>query len=229
MKNQIKDSGATTATIDLGTISTFGELKNALPSTGTGRVPGIKQLCKKAAVILRKETGSGIIELYDNGFFTFEEFGHTTVYGVDRCEWSSTYTEGDKNTGREMLDFADYPWEMILEAAGSARLGHNADSREEYQEEISIDAPESENNIELSVRPEHEIRDEEEEVREHRQKRGEGVKKEYASLRDDQKQLIEMYFIKKMRQEDIAMVMGIDRTAVTHRIATIKKRLQKFL
>ena len=166
--------------IDLSGITTLGELKNALPSTGNGRVPGINQLRKKANMLLRRETGSGIIEIYDNGFFTFEECGRPTVFGVDRCERPETYSySGKKESGMENQDFSPYPWDIILESAGCARLAHNADSRDEYQSEISMDAPESENNIQLSVRPEHEIREEEEIDQERRRKKSEGVKKEY--------------------------------------------------
>lgn len=222
-------------TIGLSGIITFGELKNALPSTGTTRVPGVKQLKKKASVLLRKVTETGSIEIYDNGFFTYEEFEKVTVFGVDRCECPELYSysgrkeQVGKERGRKMEDFSEYPWDLILVSAGEARLYHNADSREEYQSEISMDAPESENNIVFSVKPEHEIREEEEEERIRRKRRNDGIAKEYANLRNDQKKLIELYFIKKMHQEDIARELGVDRTAVTHRIATIKRRMQKYL
>ena len=104
--------------IDLSGITTLGELKNALPSTGNGRVPGINQLRKKANMLLRRETGSGIIEIYDNGFFTFEECGRPTVFGVDRCERPETYSySGKKESGMENQDFSPYPWDIILGAA----------------------------------------------------------------------------------------------------------------
>lgn len=131
-------------TIDLSRITTFGELKNALPSTGTTRVPGVKQLKKKAAVLLRKVTETGNIEIYDNGFFTYEEFERVTVFGVDRCECSELYSysgrkeRGGKEHGKKMEDFSEFPWDLILESAGEARLNHNTDSREEYKSEISI-------------------------------------------------------------------------------------------
>ena len=164
MNTNITIIGGNNTIIDLSGITTFGELKNALPSTGDGRVPGINQLRRKASVVLRKESGSGIIEIYDNGFYTYEECGsRPTVFGVDRCERPETYTySGRKEAGVEDPNFSQLPWDLILESAGAARLSHNADSRDEYQAEISMDAPESENNIQLSVKPEHEIREEEE-------------------------------------------------------------------
>ena len=70
--------------------TTFEELKRLLPGTGKERVPGISQLKDSAVVVLKAKTGCGIIEVYDNGFFTYMENGHITVYAVDRCtvlEW----------------------------------------------------------------------------------------------------------------------------------------------
>ena len=158
MNKQNNTSNSTTVDLtNLTNLSTYGELKALLPSTGTNRVPGINQLRKKAVRLLIKETASGTIEFFDNGFFIFMECDNWTVYGVDRCEWPSTYTEDGKG-GKQPQDFSRFPWELILESAGSARLAHNGESREEYQGAISIDAPESENNIALSVRPEHEIK-----------------------------------------------------------------------
>ena len=152
---------STDIVIDLSKITTYGELKKALPTTGLIRVPGINQLRRRATLLLRRETGSGTIEIYDNGFFVFDECGRQTVYGVDRCERPETYNNNG-SAGTETPDFEPYPWEMILEAAGAARLAHNSDSRQDYQSEISLDAPASENNIAFSVMPEDEVREKEE-------------------------------------------------------------------
>ena len=227
MNKQINNTSSS-STIDLSGFTTYGELKNALPSTGRGRVPGINQLRDKAVCLLSKKTASGTVEIFDNGFYIFMECERETVYGVDRCEWPSTYTEDGKGS-KKPLDFSPYPWDLILESAGSARLAHNADSREVYRGEISIDAPESENNIALSVRPEHEIREEEDETAALRRERNRGVAQEYAHLRDDQKELIDLYFVRRMKQEDIAKLLGITQGRVSRRIATIQKRLKKFL
>ena len=207
--------------------TTFGELRNMLPSTGNRRVPGVKQLRGKADLLLKKDTASGTIEIFDNGFFIFEECGKSTVYGVDRCASMKTY---DSYAKSEMTDELDpYPWDLILESAASARLGHNFESREQNQSEISIDAEESQNNSALSVRPEHEIREEEEEQTLRRSSRNQAIAKEYASLREDQKEMIDLYFVKRMRQEDIAKLLGITQSRVSRRITTIEKRLKKFL
>ena len=225
----ININGGNNTIIDLSGITTYGELKNALPSTGTCRVPGINQLRKRANMLLHRETESGIIEIYDNGFFTFEECGRPTVYGVDRCERRETYTySGKRVANEEDPDFSPYPWEMILESAGTARLAHNSESREEYQEEISIDAPESENNIALSVRPEHEIREEEEAAAEWHDAKVRQMKAILAGLTEKQLEAITLKRAKGLTQEQVAEVMGISRTAVRKHLSYAEKKIDQF-
>ena len=112
-------------------ITTYGELRDALPQTGNRKVPKIRQLKKDAKLILQRRTDSGTIRIYNNGFFTYEESGRATVYGVDRCERPETYAyRGQKEEAPGEVDFSGYPWELILECAGAARLSHNACQRE---------------------------------------------------------------------------------------------------
>ena len=226
MNKQINNTSSS-STIDLSGFTTYGELKNALPSTGHGRVPGFNQLRARAVCLLSKETASGTIEIFDNGFYIFRECKRETVYGVDRCEWPSTYTEDGKGS-KEPLDFSPYPWEMILESAGSARLAHNGESREEYQGEISINAPESENNIALSVKPEHEIREEEEDMAEWHAAKACRMKGILADLTEKQLEAITLKRAQGLTQEQIADVMGISRAAVRKHLGYAEKKINQF-
>jgi len=221
-------NGNNNTVIDLSGITTFGDLKNALPSTGNGRVPGINQLRKKANLLLRRETESGVIEIYDNGFFTFEECGRPTVFGVDRCEHPETYTySGKKESGMDNQDFSPYPWELILESAGCARLAHNADSRDEYQSGISMDAPESENNIALSIRPEHEIREEEEEMAAWKEKRLARLRNSMEKLTERQREVLVLYYVKEMTQEEIAEKLDVRQQSVLDVLKAGRRKMQK--
>jgi RNA polymerase sigma factor (sigma-70 family) len=218
-----------TDTIDLSAITTYGELKKALPTTGLIRVPGINQLRRRATLLLRRETGSGSIEIYDNGFFVFEECGRQTVYGVDRCERPETYNNnGCACGGGEAPDFEPYPWEMILEAAGAARLAHNSESREDYQSEISLDAPASENNIAFSVMPEDVVQEKEEEEaarrREMIRKMGNGLE----ALKPRQREIIMLRYVEKLTFEEIGERMNTSKgTAHTNLERALKKAQKK--
>ena len=218
-----------TNTIDLSAITTYGELKKALPTTGLIRVPGINQIRRQATPLLRRETGSGSIEIYDNGFFVFEECGRQTVYGVDRCERPETYNNnGCACGGGEAPDFEPYPWEMILEAAGAARLAHNSESREDYQSEISLDAPASENNIAFSVMPEDVVQEKEEEEaarrREMIRKMGNGLE----ALKPRQREIIMLRYVEKLTFEEIGERMNTSKgTAHTNLERALKKAQKK--
>lgn len=224
---KIQNNTSNSSAIDLSGIATFGELKALLPSTGTGRVPGFNQLRERAVCLLSKETASGTIEIFDNGFYIFRECERETVYGVDRCEWPSTYTEDGKGS-KKPLDFSPYPWELILESAGSARLAHNADSREEYRGEISIDTPESENNIALSVRPEHEIREEEEGMAEWHAAKIKTMKAALEKLTEKQRSIMMLDRVDGLTQEQIAERLGISRRTLREHLEAIEKKLNKY-
>lgn len=229
MNNQ-KNNVSTSTTIDISSITTYGELKALLPSTGTGRVPGFNQLREKAVCLLTRRTASGTIEIFDNGFYIFAECERETVYGVDRCEWPCTYTEDGKGS-KKPLDFSSYPWDLILESAGSARLIHNSDSREVYQGEISIDAPESENNIALSVRPEHEIREEEEDMAERKSVMLSAMKEGIKKLKPRQQEILVLRYGEELTFEEIGKRMGITNrgSVFTNCERALKKAQKKIL
>jgi len=198
-------------------ITTYGELRDALPRTGSRKVPNIHDLRKTAKLIFRKQTDSGTIGIYSNGFFTYEECGRTTVYGVDRCERPETYAHsGKKEELPGDVDFSGYPWELILECAGAARLSYNAYQREEYLSELSLDAPASRNNLAFSVRPEHELREEAEEEAEEAARRAVMLKVMRKGLRKlipRQRKILELRYAEGLSFEEIGKLTGIKKGA----------------
>ena len=215
--------------MELERIVTYGELRDALPGTGKGRVPRLNQLKKKARVVLHRKTDSGVIEIYSDGFFTFEECGRVIVYGVDRCERPETYScNGKKEAGMEKLDLGEYPWEVILESAGSARLDINAENRHMYQKDLSTDVPEAENNIAFSVPPEHERREAEEEMATWKGERNRRMREVLSTLTEKQYQIVIMHRVEKMTQEQIATKLGISRSTLRNQLRAIEKKLNKF-
>ena len=198
--------------MDLEQIVSYGELRDALPGTGKGRVPRLNQLKKMARVVLHRKTASGVIEIYSNGFFTFEECGRVTVYGVDRCERPETYTcNGKKEAGMEKLDLGEYPWEVILESAGSARLDINAENRHMYQKDLSTDVPEAENNIAFSVPPEHERREMEEEEANRKEEMLGAMREALKKLDPRQAEILQLRYGEGLTYVEIGNRMGITK------------------
>ena len=209
-------------------ITTYGELKDMLPSTGNRRVPGKNNLRKNGTLLIKRDTSTGIIEIYDNGFFIFEECGQHTVFGVDRCENPELYSyDGKRQEGEKKPDFSSFPWDLILESAGSARLSHNEDSRELYKEEISLDDPASESNPAFSVKPEYEVREEEENYAEWREKRVSKMHEAMEKPTERQKEIAMMYFRDKKSKEEIAGLMGKSQQYVSKVINRYKEIIEK--
>ncbi len=213
---------------DVYQVTTFGELKRLLPSTGTGRVPGITKLRETAVVVLHARTESGVLEVFDNGFYTYMENGHATVYAVDRCnvlEWYSC--TGEKLTSED-TNVSELPWTMPLEIAGYNRLEHNGDSRQDSKADYSLNAPASDNNLLFSVRPAHELQEEAEEEMEYRAKRVSQVKEALNSLTKRQRDILLMFYVDKLTQEAIAERTGLSRLAVRTHLERAEKKFRKF-
>ena len=213
---------------DVYQVTTFGELKLLLPSTGTGRVPGITKLRETAVVVLHARTESGVLEVFDNGFYTYMENGHATVYAVDRCnvlEWYSC--TGEKLTSKD-ANVSELPWTMPLEIAGYNRLEHNNDSRQDSKADYSLNAPASDNNLLFSVRPAHELQEEAREELEYRAKRVSQVKKALNSLTKRQREILLMFYVDRLTQEAIAERTGLSRLAVRTHLGRAEKKFRDF-
>jgi len=210
-------------------ITTYGELLQALPSTGNGRVPGIRKLTETASVVLRVKNAWCYMEVYDNGFYTYMEEDRITVYAVDRCSVLKWHSCTDEVLTSEEVDLAGLPWSIPLEIAGTNRLNHNRDSREESKSEYSLNSPASENNPVFSVLPEQDRREREESENEYRLARNRLIAKEYESLTNRQKMLIDLFFVKKMHQKDIALLMNDEQSNISHKLRRILLKFKKFL
>ena len=210
-------------------VKTYGELRDLLPNTGKRKVPGIMKLREAATVVLCAKTESGLLEVYDNGFYTYTENGYTTVYAVDRCAILKWYSCTGETFSSKDTDLSDLPWTMPLEISGSNRLEHNSDSRLETKCELYLDAPASENSIQFSVLPEHERSASLEDELHFRMAQKSLLSESFANLTPDQKELIRVVFMENHTQEEAATILGINQSNVSRRIATIKRLLQKKL
>lgn len=208
--------------------TTFEELKRLLPSTGTGKVPGINKLRETAVVVLHARTESGALDVFDNGFYTYMENGRVTVYAVDRCsvlEWYSC--TGKKLTSRK-ANVNELPWVVPLEIAGYNRLEHNNDSRQESKVDYSLNAPASDNNLVFSFRPEHEIREELEDEEELRQERISLMREAMKKLTAKQKVILRLAHLDNLTQNEIAIKLHIRRTTVQEQLDAAEKKIKKF-
>ena len=208
-------------------IITYGELKKTLPATRGTRVPGYMQLQEMAHLFLEKDIETGILKVYDNGFFIFESSGQRTVFGVDRCDEKGLY--GDITGIDEDWDFDSYPWEVILEAAGSRRINDSIEYREFYRSVISLDEPGVENDIVFSVKPEHELKEEENDIAAMRTEKRRKMISVFRNLTDKQREVFVLKYMEHLTQDEIAEKTGLSRSAVRDRLDLVKKKFKDFL
>lgn len=210
-------------------VKTYGDLRSLLPETRKGKMPGIKQLRENAAVVLSAKTDSGLLDVYDNGYFTYTENDYTTVYAVDRCAVLKWYScTGEVFTSKD-TDLSNLPWTMPLEISGANRLAHNSGSRQESKYEYSLDVPASENNIQFSILPAHEQKATTENDLQNRKAKNLRLSEQIANFTPAQRELIQLVFIEKRTQEEAAAILGINQCNVSRRISTIKRLLKKFI
>ena len=111
----------------------------------------------------------------------------------------------------DKLDLGEYPWEVILESAGSARLDINAENRHMYRKELSMDVPAAENNIDFSVPPEHEQREPEEEEANRKEEMLGAMRKALELLDPRQAEILQLRYGEGMKYEEIGKRMGITK------------------
>lgn len=174
-----------------------------LPTARTLRESG-------AAVVASAKVGAdGELTVYQSGFYTYRAAGCTTVYAVDRCA-------GYAYDGDEALDaafFEDKEWTLRLMLAGEDRLEHNHNVREESSHfSFSGDVMEGRDLQDpYDFTADLESRD--------------AVEQLLAVLTERQRQVVEMYFVDGLAQQQIADCLGIRKQVVCRHLQSAIERM----
>ena len=185
-------------------ITTYGELLQALPATGPGNVPSLGFLHQNAKVVLHAKTENGMIEVYDNGYYTYLENDRITVNAVDRCGELKWYTNTGETLVSKDIDLVGLPWTVPLEIAGVNKLAINALMREQSKTIYSLDAPASRDNPHFSIQSEYEARTEENAIAESQENRIILARNILKELSEREREIIQMLYVEGMTQADAA-------------------------
>ena len=209
-------------------VTTYAELRALLPATGKNQIPGINQLRSTATVILSEQVEFGILEVYDNGFYTYSDDSHTAVIAVDRC---NTLRDDDSPEDVLTVPFEVYdqlPWQKALEFAGIYALSNNVCCREKSKVSLYLDAPTSTDNIAFSTPPEHELLAEAEEAQELRSIRILKVRNAISNLTTKQREVLLLVHENHLTQEAASKKMGLSRKTVRTHLERAEKKFKKF-
>ena len=200
---------------------TFGELMNLVPTTKNEKLPTIKQMKERdPEEILMQEMG---VVLFKDGFFLYTRDGRSTVSGVDRCmgiPCEVTEGEGKNAYNRTMTvpeeECKQMEWYWPLMIMGDRRLDHNQEERENSKIEFHADGDGDDWDSALVVPDFTELMmGEQEELELHTK-----LIAALEALPERQREAVNLYFYKNMKQEDVAKEMGISQPGV---VKTLKK------
>jgi RNA polymerase sigma factor (sigma-70 family) len=193
---------------------TLGELRRLVDTTAGKKIPTASALRESGVpVVALAEVGNGVLTVYKNGFFTYSVAGHTTVYAVDRC----TGYAYDGGMALGVAFFENEEWTLRLMLAGEDRLEHNGNRREEKPHGFSLDEEGSDrgwgDGVDFTLRIED--RD--------------TVNRMLPMLTDRQRQIVEMYFVQGLTQQQIADYLMIRKQVVCRHIQAAIDRFRCFL
>ena len=213
---------------DTSTIVTLRDLKDRLPSTNGMQLPTAKQLREHDQLLLFQPLYDGNLHVFTSGFAVYRAGKHTAVLRVDRV---STYFYEFATTDKP-ISLDDQPWATALTLAAEKRMEDFQADRlsrrcvgfaDDYDDEDSEDRKPSDAKVLAGT-------DDVEETVACRM--DDRMKKLLACLTARQRQVITMYYIDDMKQQEIADTLGIARRVVGHTledaIAKIQKNLEKF-
>ena len=212
---------------------TFAQLKAMVPGTKEiGKLPSYKKLMEmKPEVLLAAEDGDLRITVYRNGYYTASRNGYVTVYSVDRCSSIEYHFDDGSSMTVPESEYADGSWLMPLSLVADHRLEHSADCRADYQAEFAADTIGTERRSELSV-PDYatqmELQELEELIEELHQKRLGLLEEALDCLAKRQRQVVELYFHKNMKQSEIAKELGISNPTVKESLDSAIRKMKKF-
>ena len=200
--------------------TSFKQLKNAVGSTAGKKIPSAKSLREsEAEIVFTFEHGDVTINVFSNGFFIYECFGKETVSAVDRCKKIIyEYQDGEIRKIDES-EFRDGPCLIPLLMSGDERVAHNLDSYEWYWHEFSLNNDGTDWNEAAIVQgPEDAMLEGEDNA-------------EALALLDGltvkQRQIINMFYVENMTQEEIALITKTSQQAVSRILGRAEKRLRK--
>ena len=186
--------------------TTYRQLKDLLPDT-TGVKTPTKDWIKDNEPICSVKFDGGETQVYANGFYTYSVGNNSTILRVDGFSYVKySFGDGDISVIDEQ-EYANQPFAIALALNGEAQLARNSDKREQYHQSLYVD---NENDcfLEDIATPNFvTVNEFAEEATEREVRLAAALDK----LTDRQRQIVLMYYDKRMTQEQIAQKLGVSQ------------------
>ena len=201
---------------------TLRELKEKVQSTGKGKLPSFKQLTEMSPALVAHHTVCGAeMNVYENGFATYEQGDAHTVIAVDRCGgYRYEFSDGYEYVPAEVFEEAEWAVRLVME--GEHRLEANRARNRSRNETVlaDYDRADLERIAMVDFMAEENIR----------LIADEDVRRLYTALQrltERQLQIVQLYYFKEMTQEEIAEELEISQRAVSYSLEGALKKLKK--
>ena len=210
--------------------TSYKTLKTMVPDVSAVHTPKGETLIKSEAEILsRVKQDSATVIVYKNGFFAYiDDRGKVTAHAVANClVMRYGKAEGGCNEVEETV-FENMPFPFVLSQFGMMNIEHQEAVQVSRNENLSLDAENLPNDPRLTVpnfADELDL-DGEGDIWE---KRLAMLPEALDKLSERQREVVELYYLKKMTEECAAKEMGITRRAMrTHLERALKNLFKNF-
>ena len=214
--------------INLTKDSSYRDLKALVPDKSDDHTPMGKTLIKSdERVLIRVKQDSATITVYESGWFAYQDDrGRITARAVSNCN-TMYYPSvlGKVDTVKED-DFADLPFPLVLSHFGARNIADQVNKAYQYHNCISLNDEKVKLTEELKT-PDFTVS---------LDLNGEELKKQnkkiladaMKALKPNQRTAVWMRFAEKKTYEQIAKVVGGDKTSAYRMIQRALKKLKKF-
>ena len=207
--------------------TTFAELKAMVKDASQERTPVGKTLIKSGEpILIQVKEGSGIVTVYENGFFVYSEDGNHTARAVANCKVMKYLVAEGKPVEVKEEDFQGLPFPIVLSQFGMVNLEDQKKKNDGYHHGISLDDDELRMEESLCVPDFTEELDKEKDIWE---KRLEMLPEAMEKLTEKQREIIKLYFFDEIKQDQIAKSTGVSQPYVAKALKRGLEILEKNL
>lgn len=198
---------------------TLRELKAMLPSTRGKKLPGHAQLRQSGTPVVSCKAEGCQMEVYENGFAVYESGKRHTVLRMEHVGLAEFDSVTEDKPNYEPMDDAE--WSVAVMMNGEDRLEKMRQANEEPNLMSTSDAVEDEDGETCDMEFDAGVDVEAQVIGD------DSTSRMLACLTERQKEVVVMYYLKKMTMEDIAQELGISKPGVKKNLDLAEKKLRK--
>jgi RNA polymerase sigma factor (sigma-70 family) len=185
----------------------FEDLCKLIPEVNGEKLPSNKYLRENVEVLISDSS----ITVYKNGYFSYTDGIHTTVFTKNDCsEFSYKFSNGTESI---INNIDELDWKVVLFVVGEERIKENRKSNDEKHIDSFNDKIISELKDDYNFLEEFESDG--------------NINALLSNLTEKQKQILDVYYIDGMTEEDVAQCLNVTQATIKNSIKTIMSKIKR--